>query len=306
MTETPAAERQAIQGQDGWLFLTNDTNQTLRQFTGEVTFDDTQLLRWRVTHETRQAWLAQYGITYGYSVIPDKTSVYAEYAPAGVEESPARPLRALSRYLEDSGSVFRLHCPEAELRHHKAVRDVYQRTDTHLSGYGAWVAATSWVESLQSNLPVIDKAALRFHELPPSAGDLGSKFDPPITGPAERVVVPGQPWKLTRQLVAEKNRLCVLQEFSNPARPDLPKAVLFCDSFGFQMTHFLAASFSRLLALRSPAMDHHVVLVEKPDVVLVQQVERFIINIPDDFAGLAPYMRDELRADPALLHYVLA
>ncbi|HEY9639255.1 MAG TPA: hypothetical protein V6C57_02160, partial [Coleofasciculaceae cyanobacterium] len=74
------------------------------------------------------------------------------------------------------------------------------------------------------------------------------------------------------------------QIYENPDK-SLPKAVLFRDSFGNSMLDFLAESFSRLVVVWQPHIDYSVVEAEKPDVVINQQVERFLVRIPDDLKG---------------------
>ncbi len=65
----------------------------------------------------------------------------------------------------------------------------------------------------------------------------------------------------------------------------LPKAVVFRDSFSTLLLKFLSESFSRLVAVWQPNLDYSIIEKEKPDIVISQQVERFLMKIPDDLNG---------------------
>jgi hypothetical protein len=66
------------------------------------------------------------------------------------------------------------------------------------------------------------------------------------------------------------------------ANKNLPRAVLFRDSFSTQLFSLLAENFSRLVAVWQPNIDYKIVDAEKPDFVISQQAERFLIRCPDD------------------------
>ena len=75
----------------------------------------------------------------------------------------------------------------------------------------------------------------------------------------------------------------------------LPKAVIFGDSFSSQLIKFLAESFSRMVVVWQPNLDYSIILNEKPDIVISEQVERFLIKIPDDIHGASNQDRVELK-----------
>ncbi|ARU16700.1 hypothetical protein A9D14_11565 [Croceicoccus marinus] len=65
----------------------------------------------------------------------------------------------------------------------------------------------------------------------------------------------------------------------------LPTLVLFRDSFGSAQMQMFASRFSRVVAVWQPNIDYGIIAREKPDFVVSQQVERFLVSVPDDAAG---------------------
>ena len=58
----------------------------------------------------------------------------------------------------------------------------------------------------------------------------------------------------------------------------LPRAFLLMDSFGMELIPFLASSFSELTVSWSREFDTAVILDSRPDVILFESAERFLLN----------------------------
>ena len=67
-----------LEGRDGFLFLTKDTNDVLGQHTGRLRFTKPQLEEWRTVLERRIERTAQAGAPYMFAVAPNTHSVYPE------------------------------------------------------------------------------------------------------------------------------------------------------------------------------------------------------------------------------------
>jgi hypothetical protein len=64
---------------------------------------------------------------------------------------------------------------------------------------------------------------------------------------------------------------------------DLPRGVLYMDSYGWKFQRFLAESFSSLLVVHTPYLEREPIEQYAPDVVLNLMAERFMIRVPDDY-----------------------
>ncbi|HEN6963529.1 TPA: hypothetical protein ACG54V_004741, partial [Escherichia coli] len=60
--------------------------------------------------------------------------------------------------------------------------------------------------------------------------------------------------------------------------------VIFRDSFGSALIHFLARTFRRVVAVWQPNIDIGIIEIESPQYVVSEQVERFMISPPNDIS----------------------
>ena len=283
------------QGKEGWLFLDNDTNNVISQLTGELTFSTEELDQWKLLLETRSIWMKQRNISYFYTVIPNKGCVYPEYLPDSVHLSVDRCINQLIRYLEDY-SFFRLIYPLTELLQAKQEMLAYRLTDTHWTFFGAYIGYVSLMSEIAKLYPVsiVPRSAVIFEAYDQPICDLGSKLGiPGGIDIAARLVDRKAECVFNNQIVG--NGRVQIYENSNK---NLPKAVLFRDSFSDFMLDFLAESFSRLVVAFQPHVDYAVIEAELPDVVINQQVERFLVRIPDDLKGGVSHEIAQVNLNP--------
>ncbi|MNH13961.1 hypothetical protein D3C79_735470 [compost metagenome] len=74
--------------------------------------------------------------------------------------------------------------------------------------------------------------------------------------------------------------------FNNPDAPVKNNVVFFRDSFGSRLFHFLIRTYSRVVAIWQPSIDFNIINIEKPDLVISEQSERFLISPPSDSSAL--------------------
>ena len=100
----PALDDKVVQGQDGWLFIANDSDDTLGQHTGERLLTDHQVQQWQDLLEARSAWLNLQGIPYLFLIAPDPHAVYSDKLPEGVTPGETRPVLQILDHLAERGS----------------------------------------------------------------------------------------------------------------------------------------------------------------------------------------------------------
>ncbi len=269
-----------LRGKDGWLFYGDDG--ALDDYVRRTPLSAADLTVWSSTLQHTHDWLAARGIAYLFVVAPDKHEVYPEYMPAGIT-----PLAGPSR-TDQLVEHLRAHTrvPVLDLRPvlaeaTRAAR-VYHRTDSHWNDLGAFAAA---------------QAILRHDALSDAVGGLGSLTDAGDSFVRQEIRTPGL--DLTRMLGLERWILednIQLQSrargwrLTEPARVDpeymegrlatehvrrdLPRAVIFRDSFGSALVPFLSDHFSRALYLWEYDMDPRVVERERPHVVIQEWAGR--------------------------------
>jgi alginate O-acetyltransferase complex protein AlgJ len=281
-------DAKVLRGKNGRLFLDNDSNQVIKQYTGELLFSDRELLDWEYLLENRIAWLQRVGIHYFFLVPPNAHPVYPEDLPDAIRAAEPRPVPQLIEHLQQRGSYAELIYPLEELLAAKPNPLLYAKTDTHWTAHGAFIAYRRLMDAISSVLPVhsVSEDAIEYHESL-WMGELGFKLDPK----EESVTVTARIKRPLAYLVSD-NRVFNRGMLVVTECPDAPpvSCVVFVDSFARAMHPFLASSFRRLVFAYAPTLDHDLILRERPDVVVSVMNERFLMTIPYDIG--APTVAD--------------
>jgi alginate O-acetyltransferase complex protein AlgJ len=269
-----------VRAPDGWLFYRHDDERTY--VTREWNPTDAELQHIAGIYADRARWCAQRGIHYVFYIAPNKTTIYAEKAPAWYRPVAPTPLDRLLPMLRARGvATVDLRPPLEEAAKHG---DVYSRGDTHWNGEGAYVA-------YRAILPLLRSAGVRDMVMPTGRhverahGDLLSLSGVP--GVENDVIVVDYPHRAADGSAPEYAQDVAKDDFTlarlmTVADPHLPKAVMFGDSFSGPMLPFFAEDFRRTILFQqhlanTPHFDRHIVEVEHPDVVIQELVERGLV-----------------------------
>jgi acetyltransferase AlgX (SGNH hydrolase-like protein) len=288
-----------VSGKDGWLFLDKDSNRIIAQHTGALRLTDEQLEQWRSLLEERIRWLEARGVPFIFLVPPNPHSVHPEMLPEHVPSAAARPIHQLIEHLEATGSPARVVYPLEELVSERD-RHVYQKTGTHWTELGAFVAYERLLAELDGVVRVrsLSSSGLVLSEELKS-GDLGNKVRPTVRSTFVRAAVRAPEARLVADnRVANKGRR---REYVCDAAPGVTCLVLG-DSYSYRMLPFLAESFGRLVFAFLPNLDRDLVEHERPDVVISVLNERFLIYPPVDEGAMSlAQWEAEKRAEGKLL-----
>ena len=289
----PNTKLKVTRGKNNWLFLDNDNNQINKQLSGEKVFSDRELFKWKLLLEQREALLEKYNISYFFLVIPNKACVYPEYLPDSIKVSDRRCINQLISYLADN-SFAKITYPLEILKQAKA-RDlpIYRLRDTHWTALGSFITYQYIMSKISQTYKtyILPESSIEFSQVTTQMCDLGSKLninediliESKILNSSSRCV-------FTNQVKRNGN----LMIFENTNR-SLPKAVIFGDSFSTQLIKFFAESFSRMVFVWQPNLDYSIILNEKPDIVISEQIERFLVKIPGDLNGYSNQERVDLK-----------
>ncbi|SDN58954.1 SGNH hydrolase-like domain-containing protein, acetyltransferase AlgX [Methylobacterium phyllostachyos] len=313
-------------GQDGWLFLKTGTNDVLGQY--ERPEETTELVwQWRSLVAARERRLRAMGILYRHVVAPEKLMVY-DHRLDGItirpDASPAYRLRngePPTRGLRTPYGLYaawrrrkrwRETCIDlvTPLRAQRDAADLYCRTDTHWSFDGCYLAYAEICRALQTE----PRAALRdrpFFETDHD-GDLGSAFDPPRRARSRTVLIQQDAVRTYASPIVEAREKAGLLHtlhvgahvvYGNAQATDPRRLVLFGDSFShvmpYMLTILLAETFRELHFVWSTALDWSYIERVKPDIVLTEVAERFMVQVPDDTFSVERYAQARFGAELA-------
>ena len=283
-------------GRDDWLFLTGGSNRVLDQF-GVQGFPRASLWKWRTLLSERVRRCARLGAVYAHAVAPEKLTIYHDAThdlPFDPKRAPALRLR---RWLTGSRAARAWVDLVAPLRAARHDAPLYLRTDSHWTFEGCEIAYRAICAKLRV-APRDDIRARRVDTPEIYIGDLGSKLDPfrsqtlrscrfetaAVRHSANGLIHHHE--ALGRIGDAHIGAHAVFRNADPKADPR--RIVVFGDSYAHHapnspvstLTPFLADTFREVHFLWSTSIDWSYLDTVRPDFVLGEIAERFMIEIP--------------------------
>lgn len=263
-------------GDHNWMVLADrdsmNNYQRIDLFTNEELFQIQQRI------DGTRAYLEQRGIRFLLVITPNKNTIYADRVPGQIQVMGQQSrLDQLLEYQKTHGTTPILDLRPALLQARKS-RELFYATDTHWNPDGAYVGYAEIIKALHKDFPNLPLHALDEYRQAP---------EPPHLGDLARTWVPGAPLEYFFQLEPvyprQVHRLELLDErklysfqYNNLAAPQLPRAVVYHDSFMPWMYSLLTDSFSKVTYIWTEKMNLELVESEKPDVVIYECTERFL------------------------------
>ncbi|MBB2963683.1 alginate O-acetyltransferase AlgX-related protein [Methylobacterium sp. R2-1] len=296
MTSAPDPVADVYEGRDGWLFLIRGNNRVLEQY-GRPGVSRGTLWRWRRIIETRVRRCARLGATYFHALAPEKLTVYPERAE-GLAFDPARaPALRLARWLTASPGARAWVDLTGAFRAQTGGPPLYLRTDTHWTFEGC-ALAYSTILGRMGVPPRDDIGTRRDRTALPFSGDLGRKFTPHRVELAEGTALASEARRVyANDLLLEMEALgrggdahlgthAVFRNDDPLADPR--RLVIFGDSYAQHTGHSPIATLTALFAdtfrevhfLWSTGIDWRYLEAVRPDFVLGETAERFVIDVP--------------------------
>jgi hypothetical protein len=266
-----------VKGRNHWLFYADDGG--MDDFTNEKPMPPELLTAWRQTMFRARDWCRAHGIAYVFTIAPDKHAIYPEQFDPNI-----RQLSSLSRIDQvmtatiDTGVVVDVR--QAVMAGKKTER-LYHVTDTHWNSRGAFLAYQQLITAIGYQVPGVGPAWPRSDFEASSrvvlgqdlAGMMGlkrslSEEDLRLTPKHQRYVVV-EP----ANTAASAGEARIVTEIPGS---ELPRAVMFRDSFTSALAPFLSEHFSRIVYLWQNDFDAEEVLKEHPDIVIQEIVGRHL------------------------------
>jgi len=273
-----------VLGKNNWLYYNlewvMEDYENLAPFSGE----DLDKIEKVLSERTR--WLADRGIHYYVMVAPNSQTINPENLPDRFHKlSPLSRLDQLEQRLAARPDI-NLIDPREALFKAKAQRRAYHRTDTHWNDWGAFTASGLLLSRIHRDLPAVAPDTLEnsnMEILHTQGGDLAGLLSldfpenyPRITPKTPRLAkITGGSEPLGR---LTRGGVIVMET----GRPDLPRAVVFQDSFCVALMPMLAEHFSRIVYVWNFDFNADLIEREKPDVVILECVERYIYALTLD------------------------
>ena len=270
---------QVIMGRDGWLFYADDSG--LEDYASETPLTPAELANWRTAIVGIRDWLHMRGIAYVFTIAPDKHVIYPEAMPASIHRigAQSRLDQVIAAVSAAGVTVVDLR---GALRAGKARERLYQKTDSHWNERGALIAYQQIVNAARAQLPGV--TAPWTHDDFESGTTQREGMDLAAMMGLVRVLreedltlVPKHP--RLAQVIEPQGALTSDHEgrlVTEVAGSELPRAVVFRDSFFSQLAPFVSEHFSRTVYVWQDDFDADVVLKERPNLVIQEIVGRHL------------------------------
>jgi hypothetical protein len=214
-------------------------------------------------------------------IAPNKQTVYPEAVPDRYgPPAPGYFDALMSELLRSQLDVLDLR---PVLRAHKD-EEVFFKTDTHWNATGAFRGAQAIIERVRGQFPQLEPLRLEDFEAttkPKRDGDLAIMLSVAGLFDDLEVVYRRRNGDRARRLPAED--ASTHHVYEQPQAKG-PRVLIFGDSFGEGLARPLSEAFGRVYFLYSLSVGYqpNLPLAEKPDLVILEAVERYIPNLAVD------------------------
>jgi hypothetical protein len=273
-------------GKDGWMYFVGETAR--EAFENRHPLTPEQLVKMKEVLIARRDWLKQRGIHFYLIFPPMAYSVYEEnLGPRLFRHNKKSKLDQLLEYLKKNTDldVIDIYTPIMQAKK-KCPFELYYKTDVHWNYVGAYFAYHAMIDYMKKDFPDIGDALafkdifwfqfddhigvllklialddyLTNHECFPCSKYLNTKTD---------TLHPVYP-----EYVSPEDPLCIVNKHVHR-----PKMLMFRDSFSFWLIKYLTNHFSSSTYLWTPIFYPSIIEKEKPDIVIQEMADHFILNI---------------------------
>lgn len=276
-----------LAGRKGWLFLDNDTNGSVDQFTGRLCLTAAGLAGWQEYLAGGQTLAERQGIPWALLVAPSKESVMGgRYHPR--QEGQGGPMSQVMALPEAAAVVY----PVAALG---ALGDeAFIPTDTHWTQRGAMQAALALAERLGlEGDPCRALLAKDRYKLREVGGDLGNKLTPRQTSKVPVLTsFSHSRHKTYDNGLPNFGRLLVI-EYADAL--SATTCLIFGSSSSYSMFNYLSRFFRRLVFVHSAgSLDPALIERVRPDFLVAQTNARFVVQVPALAQSLTELIHDKV------------
>lgn len=253
-------------------------------YTGENSYDDFQnttplseneLASIQGKMDRMLTTLREQGIPVYVVIPPNKSTLYGDDIQAiAPKVLPESRLDQLVDYCNTHGELKIIDLRPALIKASEE-RLTFHSTDTHWNDYGAFIGYTEILKVISKDFPELQPHPLSDfdQEIVKRQGDL-SVMNRLLNVQDDAVqLILKDP--LEYDLV-EKEENGMSFETYTLQNSDLPRAMVFRDSFFVALFPFMSQHFSRLYSVRTFTVNHEFIMNERPDLLIIEFTERYL------------------------------
>lgn len=274
-------------GKGGWLFHAGEGE--LEMFTGGKPFKPEELEAWGRFLRAMSDWAGRRGASFVVTFVPEKQTIYPELMPGGLARARGASREdRLVEYLKSRPDV-RVADLRPALMEARAATQVYQVTDTHWNHVGGFAAYGALARELGRDFPGVRPLPLSEYEVRQErhSGDLAGLLG-----------LRGVLWESRpRPRLKAAPRARFEGDYGEPGTcvseaegEGLPRVLMYRDSAAAFFIPFLAEHVRRGVYVWDTSWTFSTELLEqeRPDVVVLEMVERRLMDAPPPLPREAP------------------
>lgn len=266
-------------GRNGWLFYNHPTDgMSLPDFTGNALYTSDELHHIQKYLMFLKSEFHKRNIEFVIVLAPNKHTIYFNKLPSEILSKKGTITRAdqLDDLLSKINITFIDLRQELLTRKAETSIPLYFLTDTHWNKLGAFYAYHSINKELQKKFPQIPMLELSDFQVEikrnRGQGDIARMSNIAGTLDDQKInLLPSRPRSFMK-VPSEYGYRSFIYEIPNSK---LPVLLMYRDSFSTALSQFLPAGFSRSVLLWKQQIDFADVDKEKPNIVILELVERY-------------------------------
>lgn len=268
-------QKYVIKGQDDWLFydsMHKEDADTIADYKGMNHYSQEELEHIKSRLLEKRDYLESQGIEFYVLIAPNKSRIYSQYMPDYYYKAEKSKTDVLVEYLQEETDIQVVYPKEVLLTESERYQ-TYFKLDTHWNEIGGYIATQELMRAIQLDYTAPELNELKITTNPITYGDLAGMIS--VNGWVEDTsfVVDGYREDITVNLIEQEGIRLNRFESDNDNNK---KLLMFRDSFATAMIPYINKEFTESIFLWSHEFDKSLIEVEKPDVVVIEVVERLV------------------------------
>jgi len=278
----------ALIGKEGWIFYTGDRNVQEYQKVDSLNKNTLMIFARELNRLNKE--LGKEGRTLLVVIPPNKGTIYSQYMPDQIPVIGQKsPLDQFVEYMKQNGDIPILDLRPTLLDASRS-QGIYYKTDTHWNDVGAYYGYVTIMRTLARDYPALLPHPItdfEYRNIGTSTRDLPLLMGLPNYKEENWFLVP-------KFEVDLKETSAVLSYGADHTRTvtnsdsQLPKLMVFHDSFYVSLSHFIEPHFSSTVTIpytnKKNIWSLDWIEQENPNIVIIEIVERYLdISLPELF-----------------------
>lgn len=272
LNESPLPQKVII-GKNDFLFLGNEFNNVIEKSSGFLLFSKKELLNIKESIQEKKDWLKSKNIAFYIAIAPNKHIIYKENLPFKFSKMLTQKEQII-KYIKDEID-FNIIDLGKQFTVKKTENRLYQKLDSHWNELGAFYGYQTLIDEISKDFPIKKMELSDYYIIKDNSnGDINKMINLTSTKDIitlklkNNIQIDTINYKYYPDLNIDEKR------FKNPNKKY--KILLFRDSFSTSLIPYLNQTFGECTYIWSYKFDKDIILKEQPDIVILENVERYL------------------------------